>query len=155
MTCPSQPRQKLRPCGGAEATGPANGQTVFFPLFSAPGSASGSRTPAAAAGPAAPSAVPPSGLSSVVPGEKAGCRRARTPSEAHMVLYRERMRRSWALMSTPSSSGRGFLRGKRSIRLRSADAWCAPRLHRGRWKKREITKGKKTRISYGGLSIKY
>lgn len=94
MTCPSQPRQKLRPCGDVEATaGPANGQTLFFPLFSAPASASGSHTPAAVAGPAVPSIVP-SGLSSVVLGEKAGCSRARMPSEAHMVLYRERMRRS-------------------------------------------------------------
>lgn len=81
MTCPNQPRQKLRPCGDVEAAaGPANGQTLFFPLFSAPAPASGS--------------IVPSGLSSVVPGEKAGCNRARTPSEAHMVLYRERMRRS-------------------------------------------------------------
>ena len=85
MTCPSQPRQKLRPCGDVEVTaGPATGQTLFFPLFSAP---------AAAAGPAVPSIVP-SGLSCVVPGEKADCSRARTPSEAHMVLYRERMRRN-------------------------------------------------------------
>jgi hypothetical protein len=36
-------------------------------------------------------------------------------------------------MSTPSSSGRGFVRGKRSIRESSADAWWAARL----WEERE------------------
>lgn len=44
-------------------------------------------------------------------------------------------------MSTPSSSGRGFLRGKRSIRESSADAWWAPRL-RGQRKREENAEAK-------------
>jgi hypothetical protein len=73
-------------------------------------------------------------------GAGAGIKRARTASDAHIALYRERMRRSWVLISTPSSSGRGFVRGKRPMRASSADAWWAPRLKgkkRGRKKKKK------------------
>jgi hypothetical protein len=120
-------RQKLRPCGVDAEDGPSSAQTILFCLlfFSAPASASGSWMPVVAvANVPRPSLVPAAGPSSSVPTVVvgAGCSRALTPSEAHMALYRERIRRSCALMSMPSSSGRGFFRGKRSIRARSADA---------------------------------
>jgi hypothetical protein len=56
-------------------------------------------------------------------------------------------------MSTPSSSGRGFLRGKRSIRESSADAWWAPRLHErqenAKDKKKDQRRGRVRRLGAG------
>ena len=132
VTCRNKrPRQKLSPCVDGEAGGAVSGQTVFCLclLFSASASASRSGPP-----PGSPS--PPLAPVPASDPTGAGSRRARTPSEAHIALYRERMRRSCAPMSTPSSSGRGFVRGKRSIKASSADAWCAPRL-RGERKREE------------------
>ena len=131
VTCRNGPRQKLSPCVDGEAGGAVSGQIVFCLclLFSASASASRSRPP-----PGAPSPpLTPGPASDPTEDSGAGSRRARTPSEAHIALYRERIRRSCALMSTPSSSGRGFVRGKRSIRESSADAWWAARL----WGERE------------------
>lgn len=134
VTCRKWPRQKLSPCVDGEVGGAVSGQIVFCLCLLFPASASASRFRPPAVAVDAPS--PPLVSASDPTEEGAGCRRARTPSEAHIALYRERMRRSCALMSTPSSSGRGFVRGKRSISESSADAWWAPRLRWGKGKKR-------------------
>ena len=85
MTCRGRPRQKLRPCGDAEAGG-ASGQTVFCLLFSVPGSVVSAVTPSIVLlGPSA-TVAPGAGGDVEEGGAPAGCRRGRTPSEAHMAL---------------------------------------------------------------------